>query len=471
MSAASRVYDAFPRAAQTLAVNLYGLRTRQRMRRWRRYLSRVEFTERLPRPELERYVSERLLAMLAHAASTVPFYQRKPELASLVDDPGADAFEALKRFPVVTKTDVLAEPDAFRSTARNLGPLVRTVTSGTTGTPFAVWMTRATFDAGDALWWRRNVWSGYRDGEWIARLVGDRVVPLSDPSPEKPWRVSWTDRRVYMSTYHLGPETASRMLDMLERRRPEYLMGYPSSLEILAGFCEDEGRNLKWRPRAVWFSSEPMFEHQRNVIGRVFGERIVGLYGSAERVVSAAECEAGTYHLSLVDGYVEGQFGLMPAGAPARVTTLLNRAMPLIRFELGDAISPLPGHECICGRTLPAIDPVITKQEDHLETPSGRRIPGSVLTWAFKDMEGVRRAQIVQVSVGTVEVHVDADESVVERLGPELESRLTEMTFGELDVRCIRDTSIEITKSGKTRFVLNRLRERRESRPAGREDA
>jgi phenylacetate-CoA ligase len=272
-----------------------------------------------------------------------------------------------------------------------------------------------------------------------------------------------------MSTYHLGPETACRLLDMLELRRPEYLMGYPSSLEILAGFCEDEGRSLTWRPRAVWFSSEPMFDHQRIAIGRVFGEKIVGLYGSAERVISAAECEAGTYHLSVVDGYVEGQFGLMPAGATARVTTLLNRAMPLIRFELGDAISPLPGRECACGRTLPAIDPIITKQEDHLVTPRGRRISGSVLTWAFKDMEGIRRAQIVQVSDRAVEVHVDADEDVVERLRDELEKRLTDMTFGELDLKCIRDTSIEIMKSGKTRFVVNRLKERRESSSAGRE--
>ncbi|MFH1689050.1 MAG: hypothetical protein ABIE42_02280 [Candidatus Eisenbacteria bacterium] len=471
MSRASLIYDALPRAGQTFAVNLYGLRNRRRISRWKRFLSSVEFTERLPRPEMERYMTERLLKMLAHAVRTVPFYEPHRELLSLLENSNADAFDALTRFPVVTKSDVLADPKAFRSTARSLGPLARAVTSGTTGTPFATWMTREALDAGDALWWRRNVWSGYRDGEWIARLVGDPVVPLRDASPSKPWRVSWTDRRIYMSTYHLSPETATRSLDMLERRRPEYIMGYPSSLEILAGFCEDEGRTLSWRPKAVWFSSEPMFEHQRDVIGRVFGNNIVGLFGSAERIVSASQCEEGSYHLSTVDGYVEGQFGRLDVHATARVTTLLNPAMPLIRFELGDAIAPMPEYVCACGRTLPVIDPVITKHEDQLETPSGRRVSGSVLTWAIKDIRGVRRTQIVQVSKSTVEVHIDADAGVFEKQGKKLAARLRELTFGELEIACIRDTSIEVMKSGKTRFVINRTKARRESEPAGRDDS
>jgi phenylacetate-CoA ligase len=440
------------------------------MRRWKRFLSEVLFTERLPRSELERYVSRRLLVMLAHAASTVPYYQRRGELLNLVEAPGADAFDVLRRFPVVTKADVLEDPEAFRSRASDLGPLVKAVTSGTTGTPFELWMTRDAFDAGDALWWRRNVWSGYRDGEWIARLVGDSAVPLSDPTPAKPWRVSWTDRRIYMSTYHMNRETASLFLDMLESRRPEYLMGYPSSLEILAGFCEYEGRTLEWQPKAVWFSSEPMYEHQRDIVGRVFGERIVGLFGSAERIVSASQCEEGSYHLSAVDGFVEGQFGRLEIHDPARVTTLLNPAMPLVRFELGDAITPMPAYQCACGRTLPVIDPVITRQIDYLETPSGRRVTGVALTWAVRDLVGIRRTQIIQVSENTVEVHIDADEGVVEQQGRRLADRLRKMTFGELQIACLQDTSIEMTSSGKTRFVVNRLKERRESSSAGREN-
>jgi phenylacetate-CoA ligase len=312
------------------------------------------------------------------------------------------------------------------------------------------------FTKTDALWWRRNAWSGYRRGEWIARIVGDWIAPLSPSGSRDPWRISRVDRRLYLSSFHLSPEAARSYLDVLERRRPEYLMGYPSSLEILAAYCLDAGRTLAWSPKRVWFSSEPMYEHQRELITRVFRAPIVGLFGSAERIVSAAECESGSYHLAMVDGFVEGQFGRLDPHEPARVTTLMNRVMPLIRFELGDIISVRPDAVCPCGRTLPVIEPVVTKHEDWVDTPSGRRVSPSALTWAFKDLRGVRRSQIVQISDRTVEVHVDADESAMDGITRLLGERLGELFFGEMDVTVVRDTEIRIMQSGKSRFVVRR---------------
>jgi len=197
-----------------------------------------------------------------------------------------------------------------------------------------------------------------------------------------------------------------------------------------------------------------MFEHQRDVIARAFRAPIVGLYGSAERVVSASQCEAGSYHLALVDGYVEGEFGRLPAAAPSLVTTLMNRVMPLIRFELGDVLEVLPDATCRCGRTLPILAPVVTKHDDWIETPSGRRVSPSALTWALKDLSGLRRTQIVQVDDRTVEVHIDADDAAAAAAAPVLTERIGTMLFGEMTVRAVRDTEIPVMDSGKTKFVV-----------------
>lgn len=454
MSATKHIYERLPRAGQTLALNVFGLRNRRRAAIWKRYLAEIEWTERASRDEQVAYTADRLREMLLHAVKTVPHYSSHSALASRLSDPSEDAYALLSEFPVVTKQDILEAPRAFISSDPGPGKIVKAVTSGTTGTPFATWMGLDAFNSGDALWWRRNIWNGYRDGEWVARLVGDPAVPLGRRWSVKPWRVSWTDRRLYLSTFHLRADTAMAYIDVLERRRPEYLQGYPSSLEILSRFCIEAGREPAWRPKAVWFSSEPMFEHQREAIARVFRAPIVGLYGSAERVISAAECEAGSYHLSLVDGYLEGQFGILDLSRPALVTSLMNRAMPLIRFRLGDVIELIPGAACGCGRTLPRMEPVVTKHEDWVETPSGRRVSASGLTWAFKDMEGVRRSQIVQTGPGDVVVHVDADESVIATVAPLLTERLGKMFFGEIRVSVERDTDIRVMESGKTRFVV-----------------
>ena len=458
MALAKNIYNALPIPAQTLALNAFGVRNRLRLAWWERYLAGIAFTERMPRDEQVRFVGERLRSILAHAVETVPRYESLGRLAKHLADPSSDPFDVLREFPVTTKADVLADPGAYLSRRHGARRLVKTVTSGTTGTPFATWMEADTFNATDALWWRRNAWSGYRHGQWIARLVGDPVVPLSDAHPRVPWRASWVDRRLYLSTFHLSKETAPAFLDVLERRRPDYIMGYPSALEILSRFCLEAGRTLAWRPRAVWFSSEPMLEHQRDVIGRVLRAPILGLYGSAERVVSAAQCEAGSYHLALVDGFVEGQFGRLEAREPSLLTTLMNRAMPLIRFELGDVIALLPDATCSCGRTLPIVAPVVARDADTIETPSGRRISAPALTLLVKDLAGVRRTQIVQVDDSAVEVHIDADEPALSAAGAVLEERFRQVLFGEMAVRCVRDTQIPTTASGKVRFVVRKDR-------------
>lgn len=465
MALAKNLYNALPESAQTLALNLYGFRNRLRLAAWETYLASIAHTERMPRDEQERLVAGRLRAILTHAVETVPRYEEFRPLGTRLADPSVDVFAVLAEFPVTTKSDVLRDPRAYLSSRPGARRLVKTVTSGTTGTPFATWMDSGTFTATDALWWRRNVWSGYRHGQWIARLVGDPVVPLADAHPRAPWRVSWVDRRLYLSSFHLSRETAPAYLDVLERRRPDYLMGYPSSLEILGRFCLESGRTLSWRPRAVWFSSEPMFEHQRDAIERAFRAPIVGLFGQAERLVSASQCEAGSYHIALVDGFVEGEFGRLPQRTPSLITTLMNRVMPLIRFQLGDVIKVEPGATCACGRTLPLMAPVVTKHDDWVETPSGRRVSPSALTWALKDLAGVRRTQIVQVDGRTVEVHLDADEPVVSAAAKALEERLGEMFFGEMTVRCVRDTDIPVMASGKTKFVVRKDRAPEDRRP------
>jgi len=455
---ANEIYDRIGRPGQTLALNLFGFRNRRRIAAWTRYLSEVAPTERMPREEQIRRVEEELRGVLIHAVRTVPRYESLTSLLSHLEDPSSDAYALLTEFPVVTKQDVKENLESYLSRDPGPGKIVKTKTSGTTGTPFTTWLHEKTFTDMDALWWRRNVWSGYRRGDWIARLVGEAIVPLSETAPRKPWRVSWVDRRLYLSTWHLTRDNAEAYLDVLEERRPAFIMGYPSSLEILAAFASEAGRTLEWSPRAVWYSSEVMHEHQRELIGRVFRAPIVGLYGCAERVVSASQCEEGRFHLSIVDGYVEGQFDRLELSEPALVTTLTNRVMPLIRFDLGDVIEVAHDETCPCGRTLPIMRPIVARAGDWLVTPSGRRIAPAALTLVFKDLPGVRRSQIEQVDERTIVIHLDADEEAIAPASAILEEKMGHLVSGEMEIRCVRDTELEKSGTGKVQFVVNRLR-------------
>ena len=452
-----RFYDQLPGVARLAAVNVAGVRTLLRKREWERCLVSALPTECWPAEMQRSYVADQLRVMLSHAIGTVPRYCGMRGVLAMLETPHADdVFDALAGFPVIAKEDIIDQPDAFLSSALEPRSLRASKTSGTTGTPFAMLVDQRTRALTDALSWRRTVWAGYEKGDWIARLVGDRVIPLRIGAPRRVGVTSIVDRRLYLSTYHLSSGSVGLYVEALRKRRPAFIMGYPSALLAL---CSLYGRSVatrEWRPKAVLYSSEPLLEHQRQVIEGRFAAPCRGFYGCAERVVSAAECEHGTYHLSLVDGYLEGQFA--SAALPDRralVTTLSNAGMPLIRYAIGDVLNPLGWVGCQCGRTLPAIEPVVTKAEDCILTPSGRVISPSILTWAFKDVDGLVASQIAQVSERAVEIRVVCADPRLTSVGELLRGRVGELLFGEMEITVVGASELTTTPAGKTRFVVN----------------
>jgi len=464
MGAIKKIYDSTGRPLRIAGINAYGVRNRLRLREWERILREIEYTERLDREAQIRLVRGKLEDIVSFAIRNVPFYG---QFSSLLDDIGrADIFEVLAKLPPIGKDEINKEPRSFLSSVPGKHFISRT--SGTSGTPLDIHMDREAYVLGDALWWRRAQWAGYEKGDWIARLVGDPIIPLRVKNPKKPWIISYPDRRIYFSTYHLNKDTSVKIGELLNDRQPAFLMGYPSSLEILSTFLEETGFELRWKPKYILFSSEPMYPHMESVITRVFRSKLRGLYGSAEKVISAAQCEKGTYHLSLVDGFVEGQFGIMESKKPALVTTLANRVMPLIRYRIGDVIEAQPSLECECGRTLPAMSPVITRAYDWVITPSGRRLACGVVTLAFlhHDTRGIRQSQIVQDGPGSLKVYLVADEENFRKFAPKVKESLHEVCFGEMDIEVIRTDHVDLMSSGKSKFIVNQLRRKFEDAAA-----
>jgi phenylacetate-CoA ligase len=454
VSAAAVAYSHLSWPLQEAVLNMYGLRVRQRTHQWSDTLREVQSSETWRVDQQREYVAARLRIVLAEAMANVPRYRRLRPLLDDLRGGWSDVIGVLQAFPPLSRAELAADPESFLSAAFDVKHLASTRTSGTTGTPLTTWVEPSVVTQTDALAWRRTLWAGWRHGDWIARLVGDPVIPLNCATPSRVARMSHVDRRIYLSSFHMSPQYARRATALLLERRPGFLMGYPSALAALCNAAGDVFRGAGWEPKAVLYSSEPLLAHQRAAIAAAVGAPIRGHYGCAERVVSAAECECGAYHLNLLDGYVEGTFADEGLPETTLVTGLLNRAMPLVRYDLGDRIVVRRGHSCGCGRTLPVISDVVTKLEDSVLTPSGRTISPSVLTWAFKDLAGLRQSQIVQTHPAVIEVRVVCDPERLPEIEIALEDRLDRMLFGEMRVNVTSVAQLDLTAAGKTRFVV-----------------
>ena len=84
------------------------------------------------------------------------------------------------------------------------------------------------------------------------------------------------------------------------------------------------------------------------------------------------------------------------------VTDLLNYAMPMIRYRIGDAASFLKG-QCDCGRQLPRLQSIDGRVTDFLVGDSGQFVSGVFLaTYVVAFRPSLGQVQMVQDDPGQV---------------------------------------------------------------------
>ena len=128
-------------------------------------------------------------------------------------------------------------------------------------------------------------------------------------------------------------------------------------------------------------------------------------YGLNELGRVAVRCAAGRYHVQAENCIVEivdEQGQPCAAGESGRllVTSLLNFATPLLRYDTGDVGIAVAG-PCPCGRTLPSFAEVSGRLRRFAGLPPGSRQRFNVLAGAVEQMprelmRGLRQYQVHQ---------------------------------------------------------------------------
>jgi phenylacetate-CoA ligase len=139
----------------------------------------------------------------------------------------------------------------------------------------------------------------------------------------------------------MAPERMREFIQTLNQLRPRLILAYAQAAYELAQFAEREGICVAPQ-RAVLTSAGTLYPFMRDKIAKVFGCEVYNLYGSRE--VSDIACEQpGLNGLWVAPwgNYVEivddaGQ--PVPPGTEGNivVTCLMNYAMPLLRYSIGD---------------------------------------------------------------------------------------------------------------------------------------
>ncbi|HJT77667.1 MAG TPA: phenylacetate--CoA ligase family protein [Gemmataceae bacterium] len=396
-------------------------------------------------------------ALLRHAYDTAPFWRERLDRAGLPPD-RVRSWDDFRSLPVLTKHDLRARRDDLVSRLYDPATLHRKKTSGSTGVSLEILIDE------DSLQWKRactlraDEWSGWRLGERVAMVWGNPDYLRHG------WRGRLRnrllERRRYLDTLKMDEAALARFAESLRQTPASLLFGHAHSVYLFAEYVGRTGGGV--RPRGIITSAMVLHDWQRHVIEEVFGCRVTNRYGCEEVSLIACECERHEgLHVNADGVFVE----VLRDGRPARpgeagsvvVTDLTNRAMPLLRYQVGD-VAVLADRRCPCGRGLPLLERLEGREADYVLTPRGELISGISLTENFAlHVPGVAQLQIVQEELAHFRFRVVRGPD----FGPHSLARLGDLVaerFGpDVTHECEYVECIPPEPSGKYRFCISRV--------------
>lgn len=400
--------------------------------------------------KLYAYQIEQLNLLLEHAYLNVPYYHRIFDERRLAPK-DIQNISDLKQLPILTR-DIVCE-NYKDLIAQNIlqSNLIKFSTSGATGNPLTFLGTNCMYKAEAAFIVRAFNAHGlqlYKEKTiWLRRYVPDIGKPIFKYDSEL--------NRLYLSAYHLSHNSIAKYVQLINDYGGTVLVGYPSSLYILALLLEETGLCLN-HVRIAHVASEKMLIEWKIKIESVLGIQIKTHYGMMEKVSMFFQCDhSDCYHESLEYGvteFLEKDNNLQVIG-----TGFLNYAMPFIRYQMNDyAILNQSKKECDCRRGLPlTVRDFEGRSDDILVTSDGRYIPGVNFYTMMYKIPGIKLFQIIQHTSNNVEVKVMTSDQFTRESNRLLKRGLLER-LGSIHIEINFVNEIKRSfKTGKIRCIVN----------------
>ena len=293
------------------------------------------------------------------------FYREKLGAAGISDPQEAGGLEDIARLPLTEKSEVKATATADNPIGAHLcverAEIARIYsTSGTTGTPSYIPLTKTDLDnwvTGSA---RSYAASGVSPGE--------RIVSTYNAGPFVAGAALDAFERIGLSHIPVGTGNTERLILAIELLDPETVVLTPSYAAHLLEWAGDRGKDLRGSSvRRVLVAGEPgggepafrakLEEGWGATVTEAMGIGDIGasLWGECEEQDGMHLGARGFVHAELIDPE-SGEAREISDGASGELVLshLQHRAAPLLRFRTRDHVELRTG-PCPCGRTSPRV--------------------------------------------------------------------------------------------------------------------
>ncbi len=175
-----------------------------------------------------------------------------------------------------------------------------------------------------------------------------------------------------------------RALELARHTGAHVLAGFPFEPIVLAEIALAQGLDpaKDFAIDTFFLGGSPLPLAMQKRIERVWGARVIELYGSTETMLLGTSCPARSLHLET--GLVHCEILRIDSDEPVEigevgrliVTTLGIEGSPLVRFDTGDRVRRLP--PCACGDERPSIV-VLGRENEVIELGDRRFYPYEII--------------------------------------------------------------------------------------------
>ncbi len=369
---------------------------------------------------------------------------------------------AWAQIPIVEKQDLQKPLPEMISDTFSVTSVFRNKTSGSSGMPFSF----AKDKWCHAMSWANNkrlfgLYGIDFNQSLQARFYG---MPASGYKYYKEQLKDRLSRRVRFPVHKLDAASSRQYVEAFKQKPFSYINGYTSSLVLFARYLLDMGIVLKEicpSLVACFTTSEICDDIDREILSKAFGVRVVNEYGAAELELLAFEHPGGEWVLNEENLFIEivdDNGSPLPDGETGRVvvTALHNKAMPFIRYHLGDSGAIQPERRFGFNRILQSLT---GRTNDLAVLPGGKKVPGLAFYYVTKsimdDAGRLKEIVVKQTALDTFEINYVRDTPLTNTELLHVQKLMDEYLEPGLKLITKKVDSIDRTRTGKLRQFEN----------------
>lgn len=402
-----------------------------------------------------------LIQLLEYCKHSVPYYAEV--MRRLGDSFRDDPEEYLRHFPILTKDIIRSRFDDLKSSDLGGRKWYFNTSGGSTGVPVRFiqdWEYAAKAGAIKLLYSRlvgkelgereMNLWGSIRDlsagkRKWKAQLINKLA------------------NTTLLSVFRMTPDQMRKHIELLNAKRPRLIVAYAAALYELAKFAEQE--SLEVLPQnAIITSASTLYPFMREKIEKVFQCQVFNRYGSRE--VGDVACERPGFQGLWVAPWgnfieiVDDEGNRLPEGTPGEilVTSLINFAMPLVRYRIEDRGILEPVKASDGNPPGQVLKEVLGKTYDIFINTNGMMVEAAHFMPLLYFRDWIQKYQVIQKSPSHVVFRIVKGESDPKQGELEEIMAKTNLIMGS-DCQSTFEFTDEIIPppSGKHRFIISEV--------------